>query len=170
MSKKSLQYCLKFRSFPDLGCIKAANLPYFNWYQPKEKNMKMLVLATALSLISSISSAHVCAVLKEHQAPSQGSDSLVLHDGETIRSLEEYSRYYGRSWNNSVSRVVVKPGCTLVAYQYDNFNRHWSDFSRLNGYKLVVSNAGGHYSRESRRENLHGIYNDTISSVRCSCQ
>lgn len=130
--------------------------------------MKNIALVCMMILASSVASARVCAVLGEHHAPSYSSESLFVRAGEHISALQSRYRYDGRTWDNAVSNVQVSPGCTLVAYRHENFNRDWRTGALLNGFRFSVSQDS--YQYYSRTENLYGQYNDTVSSVRCYCR
>ncbi|HWU43723.1 MAG TPA: hypothetical protein VN132_09805, partial [Bdellovibrio sp.] len=72
-------------------------------------------------------------------------------------------------WDNLISFVEVAPGCTLLAYQYQNFNRDNYSGRQLDGFVAIFDNNSWH--QRYRSYDLTGTaYNNSISSLKCFCR
>lgn len=112
----------------------------------------------------------VCATLINTEDPYRRTELKVL-SSERIADLEKVTLFsnYGtvENWDNKISVVEIKKGCTLTAYQYKNFNVNLYSGKPMGGFVLVYNNALSSFTQEFE---LYGKANNRISSLSCSCQ
>jgi hypothetical protein len=127
----------------------------------------MLAALIALSSFASMASDKICAVAYnslDHDFTSK----LVLKAGDAIYNLNKIDLENSHGdWDNKISKVVVKKGCSLIAYQYQNFNRSYNSGRPLNGYRVVFENTSQERNMKSFVLPYH--LDNTISSVKCFC-
>ena len=148
-------------------CRYATDSPHYLFivvlYTKSEGFMKVL-LTLLLSISASTSFAGVCA--KVYQGKDFSGAKMVLHHGDSIRDLNDYylSRHSYKDWDNRISSLKVKRGCTLSLYQYQNFGRDWGH--RVEGKKRVFT------SRKGKKLAIRELtrFNDLASSLECFCR
>ena len=92
--------------------------------------------------------------------------TLALQDGESIPDLNKVplTNSHG-DWDNKITRVVVKQGCTFIGYQYQDYNIDYNYGYSLGGFRKILEN---NTQRDNKIFVLHEG-NDSISSVKCFC-
>jgi hypothetical protein len=127
--------------------------------------MKKFLVLIAMLLMSVSAFAHprhLCATV--YQGYDYTGAELRLRDGVRVRDLNDVDMSRRADWDNRISSIIVEPGCTLYAYQYQNLGRDW-DY----GHRIGESRA---YRAKGRRalyiDALRGM-NDKISSLKCRC-
>lgn len=131
--------------------------------------MKALIMIATL-LVSAVASAQAgnCAILSTSHSPSDAQNYSV-YDGESISNLGKALDQNGRGFDNRIERLKVFKGCTLISYQYQDFNVDYNSGRTLNGWALVTS-ANPYNPKDPQTTYLDATYADKISSVKCFCQ
>lgn len=129
--------------------------------------MKTLVSAFVLMMaLGTAAHAQTCASLVK-QWDATNTSSVAVYDGQKVSNLGDLSLVPGYgTWDNKVDKVVVNPGCVLVAYQYQNYNVNYYTGEYMGGFRLVLSAAG---SATPRTEWLRSWQAEKMSSLRCYC-
>ena len=100
-----------------------------------------------------------CAMV--YQSENFSGQQLVIGDGYQIANLERVPfGGYSDSWQNRISSAYVSQGCTLVLFQYFNFEGQ--TVSLANRYPTTQRPVGGQYTALGGFDNL-------ASSLICSC-
>ena len=147
--------------------------------------MKNVILGTVVMLSAITASAHksgrselshhrgyqpVCATLVNTEDPYRRVELNILNT-ERIADLAKVTlaaNYYSvENWDNQVSAIEVKKGCTVTAYQYKNFNINLFNGQPMNGFVVSYDNE---YSEFTQKYETYGKLNNTISSLSCTCK
>lgn len=128
--------------------------------------LSVSLLIASLSAFATTPAPNYCAVAY-NSLDHHYSSTLVLQDGAAYNDLGEIdlSHSYG-TWDNKITKVSVRRGCTLIAYQYQNFNRDYHSGRPLHGFSQVFENSS---SKKFKGFILGSEANDKISSVKCFC-
>jgi len=130
------------------------------------------ILATCL-LLSTISSyaqqsavTDACAVVYNSQDTNVSSE-LSVRNGDRIHNLNRVPLSRGGGdWDNKITAMYVKQGCSLTGYQYQNFNIDLRTGQALQGFAQVFENTAvpgyGYFV-------LDEYTNNKISSLKCTC-
>lgn len=130
--------------------------------------MKALVFVTTL-FVSAMASAQapVCAILSTAQHPHHGQE-LTVYPGQNINDLNQVKDENGRDFDNRVEKIKVFKGCTLVSYQYQDYNVDFNTGHSLGGF-VLVSEANPNSHRNPQTSILDAYHADKISSLKCFC-
>jgi len=98
-----------------------------------------------------------------HRSHAGNCARVYYHDnceGESMHLGQGSSRFVGHHWNDHISSLVVKKGCTLFGYEHHKFQGSATAFK---GVKTSL--------RKHKRHNWFKMehWNDRISSWTCKC-
>lgn len=105
------------------------------------KTLASLLLSLGV-FASTSANAKLCAVLYEHD--NYHGSSLIVSDANAQNG------WLGDGWNDRATSISVEPGCNITVFEHSDF--------RGASYTLYGSNS-----------NLGNMWNDQISSYKCSC-
>lgn len=130
--------------------------------------MKLFTMTLILLGSLAASAQTACAILSTSHVNGQGS-RLVIPANTSYADLGEIRGLDGRHFDNRVVKLQIVRGCSLISYQYQNFNVDYSTGQSLAGFTLLTE------SQPAVSENLQTVYLDSyyqnkISSVKCFCQ
>lgn len=135
-----------------------------NKHQRKGIYMKLSgLLLAAATLVSLNASANLCAEAYRGHGRF-GADVLTLNAGDAISNLNQTA---AGDWDNQITAVVVQPGCTVLGYQYQDYNIDYRTNRRLAGFVLVSEN---NRTSRARTEVLNSYYTEKVSSLKCFCK
>jgi hypothetical protein len=133
--------------------------------------MKKMTLALALCASFSAfaqfrAESNICAIaynsLDRHYA-----STLLITEDDHMKDLGDVYLTHGGSWDNRITRVDVKEGCTFIGYQYQNYNRNYNHHNApMDGFTEVLENNGSHSEMKSFVLNYSS---NKISSLKCFC-
>lgn len=130
--------------------------------------MKLLVaalLAFSATAFAGDIDGRLCAVVFNTQSRHETS-SLKLMDGDAIANLNTVPlNNEAGDWDNRISRVVVKNGCTMIGYQYQDFGVNYRNGRHI-GWSVTLENTGAQPNHEVFMPDWQ---NNAISSLKCFC-
>ncbi len=126
--------------------------------------MKKLLTAVLMLSVFSVYASHCASVFTGKHAEGKRLD---LYSSEGHKFLDTLKIDHHNTWNNKISSVVVKKGCSVIAYQYLNYGVDFDTHRNIGFVKVLENNS------ESRDSKMFNIYNDEvdnrISSIKCFC-
>jgi len=130
------------------------------------KALTLALLTLSLSAFAGEYEGNLCAVVFN---TTERYDTAILRimGGDAIANLNTIAMREGErgDWDNRISRVVVKKGCTFIGYQYQDFGVNYHNGQRI-GTSVVLENTGDATNREVF---LDAANDNMISSLKCFC-
>lgn len=96
----------------------------------------------------------MCAIMYEHAEPDINTSCF----GATLQASNGERSNWNEAWNDRISSMVVREGCTLSGYEHGDFDGNKKDFTGVHEY-LPNENEMKH----------EWNWNDKISSYVCKC-
>jgi hypothetical protein len=126
----------------------------------------VIAMLIALSSFSVLADSTTCAIV--HNATDRDArHTLEIFAGESFGDLTKVGMTARQSWDNKISVIKVNQGCTLIGYQYQDFNINYNTNRPMNGFVATFTN---HTSQKTKGYVLNSNYNNAISSLQCFCR